>query len=234
MRADGRQRTRRGSPGLRGALPRGAGSARAGGRDDRPRRARGALRRAAAASTASPLEAILGELEARSAGGLAGGTGGRYFGYVTGGSLPAAAIVEAWTAAVDQNPGMWPLGPAARRARAGDDPLARRSARLPGRIGLLRLGRDDGEHRRPRGRAALVRSQARRGRRTSRACARCPSSASTPRRSCTSPITRRCARSASARAACARSRSTSATRCASTCSPRRSSATAPRASSRRS
>ena len=60
-----------------------------------------------------PLETILGELEARSAEGLAGGTGGRYFGYVTGGSLPAAAIVEAWTAAVDQNPGMWPLGPAA-------------------------------------------------------------------------------------------------------------------------
>jgi len=60
-----------------------------------------------------PLETILGDLEARSAGGLAGGTGGRYFGYVTGGSLPAAAIVEAWTAAVDQNPGMWPLGAAA-------------------------------------------------------------------------------------------------------------------------
>ena len=59
------------------------------------------------------LETILGELELRSAGGLAGGTGGRYFGYVTGGSLPAAAIVQAWTAAVDQNPGMWPLGPAA-------------------------------------------------------------------------------------------------------------------------
>jgi glutamate/tyrosine decarboxylase-like PLP-dependent enzyme len=59
------------------------------------------------------LELILGELEERSAGGLAGGTGGRYFGYVTGGALPAAAIVEAWTAAVDQNVGMWPLGPAA-------------------------------------------------------------------------------------------------------------------------
>jgi len=60
-----------------------------------------------------PLEAVLGELEARSRGGLAGATGGRYFGYVTGGALPAAAIVEAWTAAVDQNVGMWPLGPAA-------------------------------------------------------------------------------------------------------------------------
>jgi glutamate/tyrosine decarboxylase-like PLP-dependent enzyme len=61
----------------------------------------------------APLGSILGDLERRSAGGLAGGTGGRYFGYVTGGSLPAAAIVGAWTAAVDQNPGMWPLGPAA-------------------------------------------------------------------------------------------------------------------------
>jgi glutamate/tyrosine decarboxylase-like PLP-dependent enzyme len=60
-----------------------------------------------------PIEAILGQLDDRSAGGLAGSTGGRYFGYVTGASLPAAAIVEAWTAAVDQNVGMWPLGPVA-------------------------------------------------------------------------------------------------------------------------
>jgi glutamate/tyrosine decarboxylase-like PLP-dependent enzyme len=59
------------------------------------------------------VDSILGELEEKSAGALAGGTGGRYFGYVTGGALPAAAIVEAWTAAVDQNVGMWPLGPAA-------------------------------------------------------------------------------------------------------------------------
>jgi aromatic-L-amino-acid decarboxylase len=59
------------------------------------------------------VEEILAQLDERSAGGLAGSTGGRYFGYVTGASLPAAAIVEAWTAAVDQNTGMWPLGPAA-------------------------------------------------------------------------------------------------------------------------
>src|SRR5918912_2302734 len=45
--------------------------------------------------------------------GLAGGTGGRYFGYVTGAALPASVLAEAWTAAVDQNVGMWPLGPAA-------------------------------------------------------------------------------------------------------------------------
>src|ERR1043165_1651873 len=60
-----------------------------------------------------PVEGILAQLDERSSGGLAGSTGGRYFGYVTGASLPAAAIVEAWTAAVDQNVGMWPLGPAA-------------------------------------------------------------------------------------------------------------------------
>src|SRR3954454_1846376 len=57
--------------------------------------------------------AVLKELEEKAEGGLAGGTGARYFGYVTGGSLPAAAIVQAWSAAVDQNVGMWPLGPAA-------------------------------------------------------------------------------------------------------------------------
>ena len=60
-----------------------------------------------------PVGEVLAELERRTNGGLAGSTGGRYFGYVTGASLPAAAIVEAWTAAVDQNVGMWPLGPAA-------------------------------------------------------------------------------------------------------------------------
>jgi aromatic-L-amino-acid/L-tryptophan decarboxylase len=61
----------------------------------------------------APVESILGELEELSSGGLVGTTGARYFGYVTGAALPAAAIVEAWAAAVDQNPAMWPLGPAA-------------------------------------------------------------------------------------------------------------------------
>jgi glutamate/tyrosine decarboxylase-like PLP-dependent enzyme len=60
-----------------------------------------------------PAADVLKELIEKSDGGLAGGTGGRYFGYVTGGALPSAAIAEAWTAAIDQNVGMWPLGPAA-------------------------------------------------------------------------------------------------------------------------
>ena len=59
-----------------------------------------------------PVERVLGELAERCDGGLAGSTGGRFFGFVTGAALPAAAIVEAWAAAVDQNPGLWTLGPA--------------------------------------------------------------------------------------------------------------------------
>jgi glutamate/tyrosine decarboxylase-like PLP-dependent enzyme len=63
-----------------------------------------------------PLERIVAELEERAEPGLAGSTGGRYFGYVTGAALPAAVLAQAWATAVDQNPGMWPLGPAAVEA----------------------------------------------------------------------------------------------------------------------
>ena len=56
---------------------------------------------------------MLAELTARVEPGLAGTTGGRYLGYVTGGVLPSAAIAQAWAAAVDQNTGLWALGPAA-------------------------------------------------------------------------------------------------------------------------
>lgn len=60
-----------------------------------------------------PLESVLGALVERVTPGLAGTTGGRYLGYVTGGVLPSAAIAHAWAGAVDQNPGLWALGPAA-------------------------------------------------------------------------------------------------------------------------
>jgi glutamate/tyrosine decarboxylase-like PLP-dependent enzyme len=60
-----------------------------------------------------PVEEVLGELVERTAPGLTGSTGGRYLGYVTGGVLPAAAIAQAWAAAVDQNTGLWSIGPAA-------------------------------------------------------------------------------------------------------------------------
>jgi glutamate/tyrosine decarboxylase-like PLP-dependent enzyme len=60
-----------------------------------------------------PVEEVLGELEERLEGTLPGTTGGRYFGYVTGGVLPAAALAHAWAAAADQNPGLWALSPGA-------------------------------------------------------------------------------------------------------------------------
>jgi glutamate/tyrosine decarboxylase-like PLP-dependent enzyme len=60
-----------------------------------------------------PLTGVLGELEERVRPGMPGTTGGRYFGYVTGGVLPSAAIVQAWATAVDQNTGLWTLAPAA-------------------------------------------------------------------------------------------------------------------------
>lgn len=59
------------------------------------------------------IDAVLPELAERTGPGLAGSTGGRYFGYVTGGVLPAAALAQAWAIAVDQNPGLWTLAPAA-------------------------------------------------------------------------------------------------------------------------
>ncbi|HKP17325.1 MAG TPA: pyridoxal-dependent decarboxylase [Gaiellaceae bacterium] len=61
----------------------------------------------------APVDAVLAELVEKVSPGLAGTTSGGYFGYVTGGVLPAAAIAQAWAAAVDQNPGLWALGPAA-------------------------------------------------------------------------------------------------------------------------
>jgi glutamate/tyrosine decarboxylase-like PLP-dependent enzyme len=58
-------------------------------------------------------EDVLGDLESRVKRGLAGTTGGRYYGYVTGALLPAAAAAQAWATAVDQNLGLWSLGPSA-------------------------------------------------------------------------------------------------------------------------
>ncbi len=60
-----------------------------------------------------PVDEILAELEERVRPGLPGSTGGRYFGYVTGGLLPGAAIAQAWSVALDQNPALWTLAPGA-------------------------------------------------------------------------------------------------------------------------
>ena len=60
-----------------------------------------------------PVDGLLAELEDRLAGSLPGTTGPRYFGYVTGGVLPGAALAQAWATALDQNPGLWALSPGA-------------------------------------------------------------------------------------------------------------------------
>jgi glutamate/tyrosine decarboxylase-like PLP-dependent enzyme len=60
-----------------------------------------------------PIADVLPELVERVTPGLGSTTGGRYFGYVTGGLLPAGAIAQAWAVAVDQNTGLWALAPAA-------------------------------------------------------------------------------------------------------------------------
>ena len=58
------------------------------------------------------LDGLLAELEERVGPGLAGTTGPRYFGYVTGGLLTGAALAQAWAAVVDQNVALWSLSPA--------------------------------------------------------------------------------------------------------------------------
>lgn len=62
--------------------------------------------------TGMPAGDLLAELEDRVGPALAGTTGGRYFGYVTGALLPGAALAQAWAAGVDQNLAMWAMSPA--------------------------------------------------------------------------------------------------------------------------
>ncbi|HVO12054.1 MAG TPA: pyridoxal-dependent decarboxylase [Vicinamibacteria bacterium] len=57
--------------------------------------------------------AVIERLAAAVAGGLAGSAGGRFFGWVIGGSVPAALAADWLTAAWDQNAGMFAVAPAA-------------------------------------------------------------------------------------------------------------------------
>src|SRR6516225_7511678 len=60
-----------------------------------------------------PSEQVLCELAAGVQGGLIGSASGRFFGWVIGGSLPAAIAAEWLVSAWDQNAALFATGPAA-------------------------------------------------------------------------------------------------------------------------
>ncbi len=59
-----------------------------------------------------PAEQVIDDLAADTAGGIIGSAGGRFFGWVIGGSLPAALAADWLTSAWDQNAASYACGPA--------------------------------------------------------------------------------------------------------------------------
>src|SRR2546423_9661932 len=65
------------------------------------------------AQTGLPPQQVIEELAADVQGGLLGSAGGRFFGWVIGGALPAAVAADWLTSAWQQNGGLYACSPAA-------------------------------------------------------------------------------------------------------------------------
>src|SRR5437773_11047846 len=65
------------------------------------------------ADTGIPSDQVIADLVKDVEGGILGFAGGRFFGWVVGGSLPAALAADWLTAAWDQNAVLYASGPAA-------------------------------------------------------------------------------------------------------------------------
>src|SRR4051812_31822943 len=77
-----------------------------------PRKVRASLQKDLNVEPLAP-EVVINELVRDSQGGIVGSAGGRFFGWVIGGCLPAALAADWLTSAWDQNATLYVSGPAA-------------------------------------------------------------------------------------------------------------------------